>query len=145
MTVYFIGAGPGDPDLLTIRGRRLIERCPVCLYAGSLVPAEVIALLYQHRYQIELFFRFFKSLLGCRHLISQSRRGIEIQVYCAIIACMLLNLYTGRRPTRSTLTMLYWHMTGLASEEELMRYLNRPDNTGVKLRAKDELWKKLGN
>src|SRR2546421_5233667 len=43
MTVYFIGAGPGDPDLLTIRGRRLIEHCPVCLYAGSLVPAEIIA------------------------------------------------------------------------------------------------------
>jgi precorrin-4/cobalt-precorrin-4 C11-methyltransferase len=43
VTVYFIGAGPGDPDLLTLRGRRLIERCPVCLYAGSLVPAEVVA------------------------------------------------------------------------------------------------------
>jgi precorrin-4/cobalt-precorrin-4 C11-methyltransferase len=43
MTVYFIGAGPGDPDLLTLRGRRLIERCPVCLYAGSLVPKEIIA------------------------------------------------------------------------------------------------------
>jgi precorrin-4/cobalt-precorrin-4 C11-methyltransferase len=43
MTVYFIGAGPGDPELLTLRGRRLIERCPVCLYAGSLVPAAVVA------------------------------------------------------------------------------------------------------
>jgi precorrin-4/cobalt-precorrin-4 C11-methyltransferase len=43
MTVYFIGAGPGDPELLTVRGRRLIERCPVCLYAGSLVPAAVVA------------------------------------------------------------------------------------------------------
>ena len=43
MTVYFIGAGPGAPDLITLRGQRLIERCPVCLYAGSLVPAEVIA------------------------------------------------------------------------------------------------------
>jgi precorrin-4/cobalt-precorrin-4 C11-methyltransferase len=43
MTVYFIGAGPGDPDLLTLKGRRLIERCPVCLYAGSLVPKEVVA------------------------------------------------------------------------------------------------------
>src|SRR5262249_37452603 len=43
MTVYFIGAGPGDPDLLTIRGRGLIERCPICLYAGSLVPVEVVA------------------------------------------------------------------------------------------------------
>ncbi len=43
MTVYFIGAGPGAPDLLTLRGRDLIARCPVCLYAGSLVPKEVIA------------------------------------------------------------------------------------------------------
>jgi precorrin-4/cobalt-precorrin-4 C11-methyltransferase len=43
MTVYFIGAGPGDPELLTVRGRGLIERCPVCLYAGSLVPAAVVA------------------------------------------------------------------------------------------------------
>lgn len=43
MTVHFIGAGPGDPDLITVRGRKLIERCPVCLYAGSLVPAEVVA------------------------------------------------------------------------------------------------------
>lgn len=42
-TVYFIGAGPGDPDLLTIRGRALIERCPVCLFAGSLVPRAVVA------------------------------------------------------------------------------------------------------
>ena len=38
MTVYFIGAGPGDPELLTIKGQRLIRRCPVILYAGSLVP-----------------------------------------------------------------------------------------------------------
>jgi precorrin-4/cobalt-precorrin-4 C11-methyltransferase len=41
--VYFIGAGPGDPDLITVRGRRLIERCPVCLFAGSLVPRAVVA------------------------------------------------------------------------------------------------------
>src|SRR5690606_27131228 len=42
-TVYFIGAGPGAADLITLRGQRLIERCPVCLYAGSLVPAEIVA------------------------------------------------------------------------------------------------------
>jgi precorrin-4/cobalt-precorrin-4 C11-methyltransferase len=42
-TVYFIGAGPGDPDLITVRGRALIERCPVCLFAGSLVPRSVVA------------------------------------------------------------------------------------------------------
>jgi precorrin-4/cobalt-precorrin-4 C11-methyltransferase len=43
MTVHFIGAGPGDPDLITVRGRDLIARCPVVLYAGSLVPRAVIA------------------------------------------------------------------------------------------------------
>jgi precorrin-4/cobalt-precorrin-4 C11-methyltransferase len=43
MTVHFIGAGPGAPDLLTLRGRDLIGRCPVCLYAGSLVPKGVLA------------------------------------------------------------------------------------------------------
>ena len=43
MTVYFIGAGPGAPDLITLRGHRLIEKCKTCLYAGSLVPEEIIA------------------------------------------------------------------------------------------------------
>lgn len=44
MTVHFIGAGPGDPDLITVKGRRLIEACPLCLYAGSLVPEAVVAM-----------------------------------------------------------------------------------------------------
>ena len=43
MTVHFIGAGPGAPDLITVRGRDLVARCPVCLYAGSLVPREILA------------------------------------------------------------------------------------------------------
>ena len=43
MTVHFIGAGPGAPDLITVRGLRLVERCPVCLYAGSLVPQAILA------------------------------------------------------------------------------------------------------
>jgi len=43
MTVHFIGAGPGAPDLITVRGLRLIERCPVCLYAGSLVPRAILS------------------------------------------------------------------------------------------------------
>jgi precorrin-4/cobalt-precorrin-4 C11-methyltransferase len=42
MTIHFIGAGPGAPDLLTLRGRDLIARCPVCLYAGSLVPRDIL-------------------------------------------------------------------------------------------------------
>lgn len=42
MTIHFIGAGPGAADLITLRGRDLIARCPVCLYAGSIVPAEML-------------------------------------------------------------------------------------------------------
>lgn len=43
MTVYFIGAGPGDPELMTIKGQRILQQCPVVLYAGSLVPREILA------------------------------------------------------------------------------------------------------
>jgi precorrin-4/cobalt-precorrin-4 C11-methyltransferase len=43
VTVHFVGAGPGAADLITVRAQRLLEECPVCLYAGSLVPAEVLA------------------------------------------------------------------------------------------------------
>src|SRR5271155_2859574 len=42
MTIHFIGAGPGAPDLLTLRGRDLVAACPVCLYAGSLVPKAIL-------------------------------------------------------------------------------------------------------
>ena len=44
MTVYFIGAGPGAADLVTVRGQRLLQRCPVCLYAGSIMPDDLLAL-----------------------------------------------------------------------------------------------------
>jgi hypothetical protein len=109
------------------------------------VPAEIIALLYRYRWTIELFFRFFKQLLGCRHLISDDPRGIAIQCYCAVIACMLLTLYSGKKPNISTWRMLHWYFTGWASEEELLAHLNKPPpNIGIRQRQKDELWKKLG-
>ena len=89
------------------------------------VPAEIIALIYRHRYSIELFFRFFKHVLGCRRLLSESRNGIEIQTYCAIIACMLISLYTGRKPTLRTYEMLCYFLMGWASEEELLAHLEK--------------------
>ena len=89
------------------------------------VPAEIIALIYQYRWTIEIFFRFFKHILGCRHLLSHDQNGIEIQVYCAIIACMLISLWTGRKPTLRTYEMICHYFTGLADEEELMAHLEK--------------------
>jgi hypothetical protein len=87
------------------------------------VPAETIALMYRYRWQIELFFRFFKHLLGCRHLLSQCENGIAIQTYCAIIACLLLGLYTQRKPTQYTLEMIQWYLIGWATEDDLEQHL----------------------
>jgi hypothetical protein len=108
------------------------------------VPAEIVALLYRYRYTIELFFRFFKQVLGCSHLLGDDPGAIRIQTYLAVIACILIQLQTGRRADRSTRFMVGLYLSGVASLEELLREINRPDRRGVKLRAKDELWKKLG-
>ena len=87
------------------------------------VPAEIIADIYRHRWLIETFFRFFKHVLGCRHLLSQDPVGIEIQTYCAIIACLLISLYSGKKPTLRTYEMICFYFTGLADEEELLAHL----------------------
>jgi len=107
-------------------------------------PPELIALIYRYRWTIELFFRLLKQILGCRHLLSQRPEGIDIQIYCAVIAAMLIHLQTGKKPSKAIVFVLGMYLAGIASEEEVLARLNRVDNTGVKLAAKDALWKKLG-
>ena len=87
--------------------------------------ADVIALIFKHRWSIEIFFRFFKHILGCRHLLSYNENGIELQTYAAIIACMMIALWTGRKPTLRTYEMLCWYFTGMADEEELLAHIAR--------------------
>jgi hypothetical protein len=118
----------------------------VLVIATNLIdlPPELVALICRYRYSVELFFRIFKQLLGLRHLLSQRREGVEIQVYCCVIACMLINLQTGRKPDKAMIQMLGFYLLGLASEQDVVNHLNKPDNTGVKLNVKRELWKKLG-
>ncbi len=89
------------------------------------VDADLIALIFQCRWTIEIFFRFYKHVLGCRHLLSYNQNGIELQTYAAIIACMLIALWTGRKPTLRTYEMLCWYFTGMADEEELLAHINR--------------------
>jgi hypothetical protein len=87
------------------------------------VPAEIIADIYKHRWTIELFFRFFKHVLGCRHLLSTHQKGIEIQVYCAIIACLLISLWTGRKATLRSYEMVCLYFMGWATLEDLLDHI----------------------
>jgi len=89
------------------------------------VPADLIAYIYALRWLIELFFKMFKHLLGCRHLLSTKQDGVEIQVYCAIIACILILLYTGRSPTKRTFEMICFYMSGWASLGELEAHIEK--------------------
>lgn len=89
------------------------------------LPAELISEIYRLRWLIELFFRMFKQLLGCRHLLSTKKNGIEIQAYCAIIACLLILIHTGRTPTKRTFEMLCFYMLGWASLDEVEAHIEK--------------------
>jgi len=108
-----VRGGPAQGDLLWIATDRFD------------LDAETIATIYKRRWTIEIFFRFFKHVLGCRHLLSQSRNGIELQMYAAMIACMLISLWTGKKPTLRTYEMIGWYFSGMASEEELLAHIAR--------------------
>ena len=106
-------------------GRGGPEQGPWLLIATNLLdtPAEVICLIYRKRWTVELFFRFFKHVLGCRHLLSHRKNGIQIQVYLAIIVCMLIALWTGRKPTLRTVEMIRLHFAGWADTDELETHI----------------------
>ena len=90
-----------------------------------------IALGYKFRWTVELFFRWFKCILGCRHLLATSANGVAIQVYVALIASLLLVLWTGRKPTKRTWEMIQLYLMGWASLAEVQVHLER-------LRVQDE-------
>lgn len=94
-----------------------------------------IALGYKYRWTVELFFRWFKCILGCQHLLSTCQNGVAIQVYLALIASMLIVLWTGHKPRKATFEMLCLYFTGWATEAELiahLRSLNEPKKTKKK-------------
>jgi len=108
-------------------GRGGPEQGEFLLIATNLLDAEpeVVGLIFKQRWSIEIFIRFFKHLLGCRYLLSHCQNGIELQMYAAIIACMLISLWTGRKPTLRTYEMLCWYFTGMADEDELLAHIAR--------------------
>ncbi|MCB9950716.1 MAG: IS4 family transposase [Gammaproteobacteria bacterium] len=90
------------------------------------LPAELIAVAYRYRWQIELFFRWLKCVLGCRHLLSHCESGVTLQVYAAVIASLLISLWTGSKPSKRTWEMLCHYFSGWATLEELHQHLNLP-------------------
>jgi len=86
--------------------------------------AELVALGYKYRWWIELFFRWLKCILGCRHLLSTDRGGVTIQIYVALIASLLISLCTAAKPTKRTFEMLCFFFAGWATAEELQRHLD---------------------
>jgi len=93
--------------------------------------AELVALGYKFRWSVELFFRWFKCILGCRHLLSTCANGVEIQVYLALIASLLISLWTGKKPTKRTFEMLCFYFTGWASEAELLAHIAKLHDQGA--------------
>jgi len=89
------------------------------------LPAHLVSELYRWRWKIELFFRWVKCILKCRHWLAESPSGVAIQIYLALIAALLLQLYTGRRPNQRMMELLQWHQLGLASTQELQSGLER--------------------
>ena len=104
--------GHGNPEVLLLVSDRLE------------LDAALIALAYKFRWTVELFFRWFKCILGCKHLLSICQNGVTIQAYLALIASLLIRLWTGRKPTKRTFEMLCFYFMGLASAKELQAHLD---------------------
>lgn len=85
----------------------------------------LVSQLYRERWKIELFFRWVKCILGCGHWLAESERGATIQIYLALIAALLLQLYTGRRPTKRMMELIRFYLLGWASGVELEAGLAR--------------------
>jgi hypothetical protein len=87
--------------------------------------ADLVALAYRYRWTVELFFRWLKCTLGARHLIAQSRNGVTLQMYAALIVSLLIVLRVGRKPTKRTYETIQFYLIGWVSDEEFERHLRR--------------------
>jgi hypothetical protein len=129
-------------DGARVRVVQLLGEDETILLATSLpaaeFPPEWVALCYKDRWQVELFFRWLKCILGCRHWLAESEAGVAMQVYLALIAAQLLVLYRGERPNRRQMEAIQFYLMGWASAEELMAKLRptsaKPRPTSTKKR-----------
>lgn len=89
------------------------------------VSAELVSLIYRRRWSIELFFRWIKCILGCRHFLAESPNGVAIQLYLALIAALLLQNFVGQRPNKRTMELLQLYMMGWATADEVAALIQK--------------------
>jgi len=87
--------------------------------------ADLIAEIYRSRWQIEIFFRWFKKVLHAEHLLSTCQNGVTLVAYCALIASLLVTLWTGRKPTKRTYELICFYFLGWIGEDELVAHLEK--------------------
>jgi hypothetical protein len=93
--------------------------------ASENLSAELVSMLYRKRWKIEMFFRWVKCILNCRHWLAESPEGVAIQIYLALIAALLLQLYMGQKPNKRMMELIQMHQLGWASDQELIDGLKR--------------------
>lgn len=87
------------------------------------IDAEVVGMLYRHRWEVELFFKWLKCILKCQHFLLESPHGVAIQIYTALILALLLSSLTGKKPTQRQMEAIQLHLMGYCSEAELEKSL----------------------
>lgn len=100
-----------------------VDGKPLLLATDLDIEAELIALIYRYRWQIELFFKWLKSILGCRHLLAESPAGVAIQIYSALIAALMLQAFTGKRPGKRAMELIQMYLMGYAELDDVIALL----------------------
>ena len=93
--------------------------------AVACASAEMVGTIYRRRWSIELFFRWIKCILGCRHFFAESPEGVAIQLYLALIAALLFQHYGGRRPNKRNWELIQMYLLGWATAKELVELLQK--------------------
>jgi len=114
-----------DEPSQRMRAERGVRETIVLVTDRLDLPADLVAQLYSARWQIEIFFRWLKCTLGCKHLVAESANGVALQLYTALIACLLISLWTGKKPTKRVFEAICLYFQGWADLDDVMATVRR--------------------
>lgn len=109
-----------DEPSKRMRRERPVRKTIVLVTDRLDLEADLIALLYSSRWKIEIFFRWLKCTLGCKKLLAESQNGAALQIYSALISCLLVSLWLGRKPNKRTFEAICFYLQGLADAEDVV-------------------------